>query len=113
MDAWSGGKYLKKRHMCVLYETYGTDILSCMASHYSFFSSLNTKLIFLKVLGRLVPPSFICISTSARTWPEKLDPQLPSEVVYRFMTLTIPTNYQAFNSQGPPTRECSSGLNAT
>ena len=29
-----------------------------------------------------------------------------------FMTLATPTHYRTFNSQGPPTRECSSGLKA-
>ena len=71
-------------------------------------SPLNTKLYSLKVLFRLVPPSFTCISTSARSWPEKLDPRLPSVVLCRFMTLTTPTHYRALNSQDPPTRDYSS-----
>ena len=64
-----------------------------------------TKSYSLKVLFRLVPPSFTCISTSARSLPEKLDLQLPLEVLCRFMTLTTPTHLWVFNSQGPPTRE--------
>ena len=42
----------------------------------------------------------------------KLDPQLLSEVLCRFITLTTPTHYPVFNSQGPPTRGLSSRLKA-
>ena len=62
--------------------------------------TLNTKFYSLKVLFRLVPPSFTCISTSARSEPPKIDPQLPSDVLCRFISLTTPTHYRAFNSQG-------------
>ena len=78
-----------------------------VASH---ISPLYTKLYLLKVLFRLVTPFFTCISTSARNWPCKLEPQLASDVLCRFMTLTTPTHYWAFSSQGPLTRECYSGL---
>ena len=40
---------------------------------------------------------------------EKLDPQLPSEQVH---DLTTPTHYQVFKSQGPLSKERSSGLKA-
>ena len=73
---------------------------------------LCSKLIFLKVLCRLDPPSFTHILTSAWSWPGKLDPQLPLQVLCRFMTLTTPTHYRAFNGQGSPTRERSSRLRA-
>ena len=45
----------------------------------------------------LVQTSPACISTSARSQPKKLDPQLLSEVLCRFVTVTLatPTHYRA------------------
>ena len=42
---------------------------------WNLISPLSTKLISLMVLYRLFPLSFTCISTSARSYPKKLDPQ--------------------------------------
>ena len=39
----------------------------CTITGFGSFNPLNTKLYSLKVLFRLLPPSFTCISTSARS----------------------------------------------
>ena len=48
-----------------------TELVSVVTRCHAFlcllFNPLNTKLYSLKVLFRLVPPSFTCISTSARS----------------------------------------------